>query len=116
MAMATIAGTAYDVLTQGAQEQAPRKIGARRENWNGSFRSGETAYKKRWTLPLAPMTEAQYQTLRAATLYSVVVSCNGDFTNNVATNCVVDISSAAFYRPNTALGMYRMITLDIFEN
>jgi len=116
MSMATIAGNAYDILTQGAQEQAPRKIGQRRESWNGGFRSGEIAYKKRWALPLAPITEAAYQTLRANVLYSAIVTCNGDFTNNIATSCVVDIVSAVFYRPSTGTGMYRMVTLDILEN
>lgn len=114
--MATIAGVTYDVLTQGATEMAPRKIGQRRETWNGGFRSGEIAYKKRWSLPLAPILEATYQTLKTNTLYSAIVSCTGDFTNNVATNCVVDIVSATFYRPSTGTGMYRMVTLDIWEN
>jgi hypothetical protein len=115
MPFATIAGVTYDVQTQGATEKMPSPIGMRRRTWNGGMRSGEQTDKRGWTLPLAPILESAFQTMRTNTKLAQRVTCVGDFTNGASLTCIVDITSATYYKPNAAGPLYRVCTLDIVE-
>lgn len=111
----TLAGVTYAVQTQGAVEQPPVKAGMRRRNWNNGIRSGEVSYKRKWTIPLAPILETDFQTLYNNTLYSAQLAANGDFSNNVAKTVIVDITSATYFKPAIGAAPMRIVTLDVEE-
>jgi hypothetical protein len=115
MSFCTIAGVAYEILTTSAEEGMPEAIGGVRIARNGGARNGVRGQRRNWTLPLAPLLEADFLTLYANTANSKFVTVNGDFLDGVATLCWVTITRAPYYKPHVASPLHRMPIVDIRE-
>lgn len=109
MPFITIAGTTYQALLDEPDEQQPEDIGGRRRRFNGNLAIGVRAQARMWQVPLAPLTLAAYDALLAATALGAKVVCNGDFNNNVAVTCTVDVAASGYLKRDGVL--YRVPTV-----
>jgi hypothetical protein len=76
-AFLTIAGTAYAVDQQGASEGPRDYAGSLRRAFDLTMRNMTRAAKRSWTVTLAPMSQAQWETLDALTSLRQPVTLDG---------------------------------------
>lgn len=110
MAFLTIAGVGYPVdVAGGATEREPEYVGEKVRAFDNTLRSTRMQPKRSWEFPLAPLSEAAYNTLRAAIANDAEVAVNGDAVDNVSTTCIVTFASAGFldHRPPAGLSFQR---------
>lgn len=118
MPFLTVAGVTYQVVTtENPTEQQPEDVGGRNRNWVGALFVQMQAQPRTWSFVLAPISPAAYDTLKAATAMAAFVMCNGDFNNNVAVQCTVDVSEGRYYKPKGGPGgvLYRQPVLTLTE-
>jgi hypothetical protein len=114
MAFLTIAGVTYETLRDSPGEGAPESRSIRKRAWAGNMRVQTGNRYRAWSFNLLPLTAAQYDTLIANTGASQFVSCTGDFNNNVAVQCVVDIVSGGYFKAADGV-MRRPVSVTLTE-
>ena len=115
MASLTIAGTAYEVLQNGATEGPPRRSGKVEEMFSGRLRSTVRAENRVWDFALAPLTTAAYEALRGDVGMGAEVTVDGDLVGNVARTCIVDIQGADYIPTEFGLSHEFLVTVQVRE-
>jgi hypothetical protein len=95
MAMLSVAGVAYDVMTDGATEEEDERMGQSVRAFDGTLRSTMRTPKRVWQFTLGPLTETDYQTLRTNVGAGLFVTCAGDALGGSVT-CEVTITAAPY--------------------
>lgn len=110
----TVAGVAYGVATQGgASEGARRYAGAIRPAFDNTLRNMTRSAKRQWTVTLAPITQAAWETLDAATSLRQPVACAGTmFGASSPVTCSVTATSIPFVAHIYGHMRSVMLTLD----
>lgn len=117
MAFLTIGGVTYDVLTQGATQNAPMRVGEASPSFSGGLLSTVRARKRRWTFTLGPLTQAQADALDAATAAGLFLACAGDAMPYAGTiTCDVVLGEAPYVQDTVqALGFRRFVNVTLSE-
>jgi hypothetical protein len=114
MPFMTIAGVTYQVLTDSNPQESFEPIRSMNRAWDGKLFVEESAAPRTWgPFPLAPLTQAQYATLITNTL-GLFVACSGEFSNNVAVQCLVEVV-AGYFKAGTNPVPYRMPSVTLTE-
>lgn len=114
MAFLTIGGTEYYVDRNGAGEGAREYAGSLRRAFDGTLRNMTRAAKRTWTLTLSPMTQAQWETLDAATSLRQAIAVGGTMFGATPPTTANITATAAPHMPNDTSHL-RTVVLTIQE-
>jgi hypothetical protein len=123
MAFLTLGGTTYQVIDDGNVGENPTAhvIGQEDRAFDGTLRSTVRGEKREWgPFRLLDsggdyMTEAEYQTLRAAVAGGAFLTCSGDALNGASVSCRVRITTAAYERQRPPNAARRIPTVTLVE-
>ena len=113
MPFLVIAGITVEVMSDGAAEDEPEIGGEDVYAMAGNIRTIESWSKRKWNFTTGYMTQAQYNTLRAAVAGGAHVNCSGDALGGTVL-CRVRIRGAA-YHDLGGLDFARSTTLNLYE-
>ena len=116
MSFVTIAGTPYEVTTDGASQAEPIRQGAVVQAYAGNARSTVRSVKRQWELTVFFNDPTAETTLRTATELGQAVTCTGDALLGASVSCIVTVG-ASEYIPNLAAtyGHWRAASVHLGE-
>jgi hypothetical protein len=96
MAFLIIAGTTYEVLTDGASRDQGQRVGETERAQDGTLRSTVRATKRLWRMRLGPTTESEFETLESAVTAGFVTVAGDAIGTSLTAD--VEILSADYHQ------------------
>lgn len=113
MAALTIAGSNYEVRTEGARRLRPRRVGNETEAFDGTLRRTVRDTFHGWELPLAPLTTAQLNTLTAL-VEGGIRTCSGDLLG-ASYECSLSLSEAVAGEDEATGAVFWLVTVTLMQ-
>ena len=113
MAFLTVAGVDVAVLTQGAKQLKPEKIGSSTRSFAGNLRVAQRKAARAWEVTVDGLTSAQIATLRTAAPDGSLQTVTGAMLYGESLTCQINYGEAAILEDSGSF--YQNLVLNLVE-